>query len=74
MSTVLPAPGPQQSGRVLALYHDGEGRGAAILQANQAGLAQLTQWVEAGDGEALEQMFEQARQARTRWHQRFGKS
>ena len=46
----------------------------ADLRAYQAGLAQLTQWVEAGDGEALEQMFEQARQARTRWHQRFGKS
>lgn len=46
----------------------------ADLHAYQAQLAQLTQWVAAGDGEALEQMFEQAREARTRWHQRFGKN
>lgn len=43
----------------------------ADLRAYQAGLAQLTQWVEAGDGAALEQMFQHAREARVQWAQRF---
>lgn len=43
----------------------------ADLRAYQGGLAQLTQWVEAGDGAALEQMFQHAREARVQWAQRF---
>lgn len=43
----------------------------ADLRAYQAGLSQLTQWVEAGDGAALEQMFQHAREARVQWAQRF---
>ena len=43
----------------------------ADLRAYQAGLAQLTQWVEAGDGAALEQMFQHASKARVQWAQRF---
>lgn len=43
----------------------------ADLRAYQAGLAQLTQWVEAGDGAALEQMFQHAREVRVQWAQRF---
>lgn len=43
----------------------------ADLRTYQAGLAQLTQWVEAGDGAALEQMFQHAREARVQWAQRF---
>ena len=43
----------------------------ADLRAYQAGLAQLTQWVEAGDGAALEQMFQHASKARVQWGQQF---
>lgn len=43
----------------------------ADLRAYQAGLAQLTQWVEAGNGAALEAMFRHAREARVQWAQRF---
>lgn len=43
----------------------------ADLRAYQAGLAQLTQWVEAGDSAALEQMFQRASKARVQWGQQF---